>query len=316
MSDRQALIEAIRDNPDEDTPRLFLADWYEGKTASPRAASSFECSAISPGLIRPHPNYHELHVRQLQILAEYEAEWLGEWTRPARSLGISSGMLEAITVEPGPFLLAAELFAQHPLDTVAFVNEEGESLAASDICRVVGAPHFARIRSLELSGCRAGEHMFGMFGGSVDTSAWLGALANATHATRLESVALRVERALAGAIEARTARWLLPRPRISPRCADSIYPTATWATTRVNCRRCWCFSARLGLRAICTRSTSLGCGSRMTRSPSSLTHPRCGASLSSTSAGATYIREGGLRRFLGSRPLGCLTDSRFLTPYH
>jgi hypothetical protein len=99
-------------------------------------------------------------------------------------------MLHEVTIQPEPFEAAADLFARHPVHTVAFVDDEGESLAAEAIARVLAVPHLALVRGLELSGCRPDEHMFGMFGGQVNTNAWLKGLAGASHATRLEVISL------------------------------------------------------------------------------------------------------------------------------
>ncbi len=83
-----------------------------------------------------------------------------------------------------------ELFADHPVERVALVNDQGESLAAEEVARVVAAPAMGAVRSLETAGCRREEPMCGMYGGNVATSAWLSDLARAEHVARLEELHL------------------------------------------------------------------------------------------------------------------------------
>jgi uncharacterized protein (TIGR02996 family) len=186
---RDAFLADIRDWPDDDAPRLIFADWLDDNGQPERA----EFIRVQVELARLDPTddrYPELHLRQLQLLAEHEREWLGLWADRLVRWRFQRGMLHEITVQPEPFVAAAELFACHPVHTVAFVDAVGETLATAEILRVVAVPHFALVHGLELSGCRPGESMFGMFGGEVDMSGWLASLARAVHATRLELVSL------------------------------------------------------------------------------------------------------------------------------
>lgn len=186
----EGFVRAIGAEPDDDTHRLVYADWLEDHGQSERA----EFIRVQIDLARTDPTDQrlpELHLRQLQLLSEHEREWLGPWADRLVRWRFQRGMLHEVTVEPEPFIaFGADLLARHPVHTVAFVNDEGESLEPGAIKRVLAVPHLTLVRGLELSGCRPNEEMFGMFGGHVHTSDWLEALAGASHATRLEAVAL------------------------------------------------------------------------------------------------------------------------------
>ena len=81
MTDRDALLAAIRANPDEDAPRLMYADWLDenlpDKTPSPAAGPSARAEYIRvqcrlAGLPFDEPDYPELLERQDDL-----ADWLG-----------------------------------------------------------------------------------------------------------------------------------------------------------------------------------------------------------------------------------------------
>jgi uncharacterized protein (TIGR02996 family) len=190
MTTERAFLADIVQHPDDDAPRLVFADWLEDQGDSARAEFiRVQCELAR--LDSADERYPDLNVRQLQLLAEHERDWLGEWADRLVRWEFRRGLLHEVTIQPEPFVTAgAGLLAGHPIHTVAFVDERGESLAAEDIPRVVAAPHFGLIRGLELSGCRRGEPMFGMYGGGVHTNTWLAELANARHITRLESLGL------------------------------------------------------------------------------------------------------------------------------
>jgi hypothetical protein len=125
------------------------------------------------------------------MVAEHERDWLGDWADRLVRWDFKGGLLHSVTITPEAFLdHGADLFARHPVQRVAFVNEEGESLPEEAVRGVVAAPAMAFVRALEVSGCRRDEPMWGMFPGVVATNAWLVALAGAQHITRLEELNL------------------------------------------------------------------------------------------------------------------------------
>ena len=177
MSDRQALIEAIRADPDEDTPRLVLADWFEENGESARG----EFVRVQCELARLDPTserYPELHCRQLQMLGEHEGKWLGEWSERLVRWEFRRGFLKDVTTEAEPYCAAGDaLFRDHPIWRVAFVDDTGESLKPEAVRDVLGRPHSRFLRAIDAAGCKPGEQAAAMFGGQIHTNSWLGELA-------------------------------------------------------------------------------------------------------------------------------------------
>jgi uncharacterized protein (TIGR02996 family) len=76
MSTETALLRAIRDMPDEDTPRLVYADYLEEEGNAARAEFIRVQCALAR-LPEGDPQRHPLEDRQHELLAEHECEWLG-----------------------------------------------------------------------------------------------------------------------------------------------------------------------------------------------------------------------------------------------
>jgi uncharacterized protein (TIGR02996 family) len=191
LPQERALLEVIREAPEDDLPRLVYADWLEENStgAAQRARAEFIRVQCRLAHLEPRdPAYPELHCRQLALLAEHERDWLGEWADRLVRWEFDRGLLSAITVEPVPFAQAGPLFAEHPVERVAFVNRRGESLRARAIRDVLSRPHISQVRAIETAGCRPGETMVAMFGGAIETNTWLRELARAEHIVGLEEL--------------------------------------------------------------------------------------------------------------------------------
>jgi len=190
MSDRQALIEVVRANPEEDTPRLVLADWYE-ENGDPARGEFVRVQCELASLDPASDRYPNLHVRQLQLLAEHEREWLGEWADRLVRWEFRRGVLDEVTIQPEPFCRdGAALFRDHPVWRVAFVDDEGESLAPPAIRDVLTQPQSRHLRAIDAAACRPGEQAAAMFGGQIHTNDWLSEIARATGLDSLRELSL------------------------------------------------------------------------------------------------------------------------------
>jgi uncharacterized protein (TIGR02996 family) len=228
MPNASSFIAAIREAPDDDTPRLVFSDWLEDQGEIARA----ELIRVQCELARLPTfdlRYPELHLRQLELIAEHEREWLGEWAERLVRWEFRRGLLHSVTLTPGPFVQhGEELFRDHPVERVALVEGWGQSLKTEAIAEVVAAPAMGEVRALETAGSRREEPLAGMYGGVVATSAWLAALAGADHVVRLEelylngdtrsgrqAIDLKAWRCFCGARQLRTLRHLDLRDRYS-----------------------------------------------------------------------------------------------------
>jgi|GEM_PF-3373474 len=78
-ADRAALIAAILAHPEEDTPRLACADWFQeqGDEASVARAEFIRTQIARANLSPTDPRQSELYARELRLLKKYAAVWCG-----------------------------------------------------------------------------------------------------------------------------------------------------------------------------------------------------------------------------------------------
>src|SRR5215467_10473117 len=89
MPDEQGFLAAIRENPDDDTPRLIYADWLDDRGDADRAEFiRVQCELAKYADRDARPS--ELVSREANLLACHEEEWLGPiWEYlPSRDEGI------------------------------------------------------------------------------------------------------------------------------------------------------------------------------------------------------------------------------------
>lgn len=85
MSDDVALLAAIGEHPNEDTPRLVYADWLDEQGGEANAARAefirVECETARIGgwRNRNSPQFKQLLERAKQLVANYASEWLAEF---------------------------------------------------------------------------------------------------------------------------------------------------------------------------------------------------------------------------------------------
>jgi uncharacterized protein (TIGR02996 family) len=139
-----AFLAAIRETPEDDTPRLIYADWLEEQNQSDRAQfirAQCELAKLSVSDARRA----ELEDRADDLLGLHEEEWLGtppgclvEWV-------FQRGFVETLVLSAtGGLLRPVEgIFAHHPvrLMQVDAVGEELTELAESPLLERVGGLH-------------------------------------------------------------------------------------------------------------------------------------------------------------------------------
>jgi uncharacterized protein (TIGR02996 family) len=149
VSEREALLKAVCDNPDDDTPRLVLADWLDENGEPERAEFirlQIEIAALPDGKTKQKKQAREKKLlaahgeEWTEPLKEFESGYFGEPFRFARGFIESIGLDDETLIERGE-----ELFALAPIREVRF----GELEEYEDIAK---CKHLLRLSTLDLTG--------------------------------------------------------------------------------------------------------------------------------------------------------------------
>jgi uncharacterized protein (TIGR02996 family) len=153
-SQADAFLEAILENPDDDTPRLIFADWLDerGDSASTIRAEFIRIQCV---LAREH-----LSVRRRTALEQRQQGYLEEngreWTRPVRRLlhawTFRRGFIDEVSVLADKFLsYAGRLFRQAPIRHVCLTRRiaprSGQGLNMPELA---DSEHLRHLLSLNL----------------------------------------------------------------------------------------------------------------------------------------------------------------------
>jgi uncharacterized protein (TIGR02996 family) len=153
MSDEEAFLHSICENPDDDTSRLVFADWLEENGgASGRARAQFIRIGIEMAKLPPRdPRRNVLMERENRVAAEYFDSWVRQLPRLR---GVSwqrfwRGFVSGATVERGKFFRAAEtrLFAATPIQFLQF-----NTLNVECVRSLTASPYLSRLAGLTLIG--------------------------------------------------------------------------------------------------------------------------------------------------------------------
>lgn len=120
----ETFLQAIRDEPDDDIPRLVYADWLEENGQAERA-EFIRTQVELPG-VRDRGRSLEL-LRQLRaLMVEYRDRWLGPLATAAPEAVFERGFVQEVTLDAGVFLdMAEQLLATHPITRVRLVRLGG-----------------------------------------------------------------------------------------------------------------------------------------------------------------------------------------------
>jgi uncharacterized protein (TIGR02996 family) len=173
----RAFLADVRENPEDDTPRLILADWldeYGGPADQARAdliRTQIEKARLPPG----HPHHFVLAQRERELVQRWGSAWVGPLLDRVRSLRhergmvlltLSCGMLQARgllelrTTEVWSWVLGARLenvtpreahsLARCPLlEDLALLSVSGE-LGTSGLHALVESPGVRHLVQLDL----------------------------------------------------------------------------------------------------------------------------------------------------------------------
>jgi uncharacterized protein (TIGR02996 family) len=138
-----AFVQAILDDPDDDSLRLIYADWLEER-GDPRGEFIRVQYALA-GMDADDPRRGPLEAREQTLLTEHAAGWAGPLPGLVEKYTFGRGFVEKVTLDAQGFLeRGRELFRLSPVQTVRL------SRWHSQIASVASAPHLARVRGLDL----------------------------------------------------------------------------------------------------------------------------------------------------------------------
>jgi uncharacterized protein (TIGR02996 family) len=172
MTPEEAFLQAVRESPDDDGPRLMFADWLEE-----HGDARGEFIHVQIELSRddfPESQRSTLQARERALLEEYRWHWEQPLIGLVASCVFHRGFIEEVSLDAGAFLERAPvLFARAPIRTARL------SRAADRIVELAASVHLERLTGLALP---SGPGALG------PTGAWY--LADSPHLAELRSLDL------------------------------------------------------------------------------------------------------------------------------
>ncbi len=173
MTEHAALIAAIRENPDDDTPRLVFADWLDEHDEPDRAEFiRVECElARTPDSSK---RWKHLNTRAEKLFDAHTEEWAGPLAQPGvvEDYHTRRGFINLIELSAAQFARhAGTIFAHAPIADEVFLTARAQwgacfarsewsrvrSLGVNDevmtpaaLPRLVTSPHLTNLRELDL----------------------------------------------------------------------------------------------------------------------------------------------------------------------
>jgi uncharacterized protein (TIGR02996 family) len=156
-----AFLEDIREHPDDDAPRLILADWLDDQ-GDPVDSARAELIRLQCRLVQPGTAPASLRLREHQLLEQFAGEFLGPLAGLAEYWQFDRGLVE-LGLE-GASCFSPELLDIVRTETYAWV--EGLTLlrlTGGAINPLVQHPILRGIRSLTVEDSRVGDLGAGLF---------------------------------------------------------------------------------------------------------------------------------------------------------
>src|SRR5689334_12337700 len=121
MRPESAFVQAVINNPDDDTPRLVYADWLE-EHDQPERAEFIRLQVELARPCRPAARHRALAARQRELLAQNRASWGAGTLHALGRPRYRRGFVESVRTNRYRFLRHAdEVFEHFPIREVRFV---------------------------------------------------------------------------------------------------------------------------------------------------------------------------------------------------
>jgi uncharacterized protein (TIGR02996 family) len=148
MSDHDAFLRGILENPDDDSPRLVYADWLEERADLRAEFIRVQCELAK--LPPDDPKWDALEQREWDLLRQHEAAWTADIKSLVTEWQFHRGFVDTISLGARAFVDHAEkLFQRAPIRHTTLTRLGTSSVAAKDLA---ACTQLARLRSLELNG--------------------------------------------------------------------------------------------------------------------------------------------------------------------
>jgi uncharacterized protein (TIGR02996 family) len=180
--EHEGLLDALRDDPEQDGLRLVFADWLDDHGEAERA-EYIRVQLQMERLLSNHPDWPALAAREHELRQAHVERFLGVSPALLYEFGWRGGLVDRVRLKPDVPLAAVEtLFHRHPVRLLTVEDERLlGALAASPVLglvaglrvpeiafstrlwslaldRLLGSPHL-RLRTLEMVGNRVDHHL-------------------------------------------------------------------------------------------------------------------------------------------------------------
>jgi uncharacterized protein (TIGR02996 family) len=147
VSTAEALLHAVREEPDEDGPRLVYADWLD-EHDQPERAEFIRLQCRLAGKKLSAEKEKGLRKREQALLDAHEGEWAAPLAGLVRSWRFRRGFVERVAMTPPQFVAnAAALFRLAPVRHLVLVESN------SGVEEAVASPHLAGVETLDFRDC-------------------------------------------------------------------------------------------------------------------------------------------------------------------
>ncbi len=166
MTDRDALLAAIIENPEEDTPRLMFADWLQENGATARGEFiRLQVEAAHAEPFSPQARTHEAAAQKL--LQRHVGVWADHISERVCGQRFARGFVEHVSVNAATFARdAAPLFAAEPIRSLQ-VERFTYTTPPPPLDALFNLPQMTRVTRLDFSKLGLQPDEFGSF-----TFAW------------------------------------------------------------------------------------------------------------------------------------------------
>ncbi|MDY3555553.1 TIGR02996 domain-containing protein [Gemmata sp. JC717] len=150
MNDRDSLLAAVLEHPEEDTPRLMYADWLQENGDPDRG--QFVRLQVEGAHAEPYsPQARECEVAAQHLLERHRGTWTRHLLKRAIGWQFVRGFVEHVGLDAATFGRdAAALFAAEPVRSVQVVRF-ALTVAHAPLSSLFGTPQLTRVTRLDFS---------------------------------------------------------------------------------------------------------------------------------------------------------------------